>query len=283
LLLLSIVALCGDLSGCIILPIPVARRSGDITNYRSNIGAQSPTPLVQGSTTRRQVLFDLGEPDGRGTGDQWFTYQSVSRRGGLHWAFIAGSEGGGGGIGSIDNWDTARRLTIRFDERGTVVSFAVDQKNCTNSFMDSADCPSASGKDIAQAEEDRRGEQLISSSGELLGRYDYFQMRRESEPGCLLKHPEVYASGNRLIVTQHRLVWRAMRNGGVPHWDSLSFGDIEDVKTLETHFLQSWIPLQTRDGSCVFVRIISGPSLNPTRKARAQIAAAVTASRAEGH
>src|SRR5215469_13361685 len=115
-----------NLAGCVILPIPVARSSGAVATYRSNVDDQVSATLVRGSTTRRQVLLDLGEPDGRGADDRWFTYQSVSRRGGLHWAYIIGAEGGGGSIGSIDNWDTARRLTIRFDDRGVVSNIAFD-------------------------------------------------------------------------------------------------------------------------------------------------------------
>jgi outer membrane protein assembly factor BamE (lipoprotein component of BamABCDE complex) len=156
LLLVSIAALLGNLAGCVFLPIPVARSAGAIASYRSNIDDQVPATLMQGSATRRQVLLDLGEPDGRGAADRWFTYQSVSRRGGLHWAYIAGAEGGAGSIGSIDNWDTARRLTIRFDDRGVVSSVAFDRKNCTDSFLDSATCPSASGKDLTKADEEHR-------------------------------------------------------------------------------------------------------------------------------
>jgi hypothetical protein len=276
--LASTVAIAANLSGCIILPIPVARTAGAVNTYRSNIGDQTPTPFVQGTTTRRQVLLDLGEPDGRAADDSWFTYEAVSRRPGLHWAYVVGVEGGNGSIGAIDSWDTARRLTIRFDERGVVAAASLDRKNCTNSFLDTANCPSAVGSDIAQADEERRGEQLIASSGSVLGRYGPFELLRGTGAACAFRHNLPESGGDQFIVMQQRVAWRDRRQ----HWDSVAVADIEDVKPVEKHMMARWIPVATRDGSCLFVHLqtILQSSNN---EAQMQIGAAVTAARAAHH
>jgi hypothetical protein len=281
--LLAIGMLLGNLSGCIILPIPVARTSGAIPTYRSNIGDQAPATLVQGSTTRRQVLLELGEPDGRGADDRWFTYESVSRRGGLHWAYVVGAETGRGAIGSIDDWDTARRLTIRFDDRGVIAGVSLDQKNCTNSFLDSADCPSASGEDLAKVDEEQRGVQLIAASGDVLGRYRSFELLRAGGSDCSLGHREPYASGDQFVVTQQRLVWRNRQQ----RWDSLALDDIQGVRAIEDHMFQHWIPLEVRDGSRLCLRITESDGRHmpgwSTNDAHNHIAAAVTAARDGNH
>src|SRR5215469_2626292 len=77
------------LSGCIAVPVPVSHHAGPEPGSRANIGDAAPPTVVAGRTTRVQVLMNLGEPDGRGEGDSWFTYQSIENRGGVHWA-IAG-------------------------------------------------------------------------------------------------------------------------------------------------------------------------------------------------
>lgn len=273
-MLLASLALGSSLAGCVVVPIPVARTSGADPAYRSNLGEQAPPSLVQGSTTRRQVLLELGEPDGRGLDDQWFTYTSVSRRGGLHWAYYEGWMGGGGRIGSIDNWDTAQWLTIRFDDRGIVSSVSLDRKNCTNSFVDTHDCTSPRETGPTAADGERRKAQLMAASGLVLGPYT-LPIERESGPGCSFNHlaPGYVAA---LTVTQCGLVWRYQASG---QWGSLAFEDIEDVKAVEGH-LPPRLPILSRDGSCLFILGEVGRG-QKVEDLRPQIVTAVAASRAE--
>jgi outer membrane protein assembly factor BamE (lipoprotein component of BamABCDE complex) len=285
--LFAIVALGASLSGC--LPIPVPRTSGANSAYRTEINDRVPESLVQGSTTRRQVLLELGEPDGRGSDDEWFTYQSVSRRGGLRWAVFIDAVFAGG-VTTLDSWDTARRLTIRFDEQGIVSSVSLERKNCTDKtdFLQGFDCPSASGDDLAKADMKRRDEQLIASSGAVLGRYKYFPfaIRRGSSPKCSYEGhlTELVANGKRgqvtLIVTQRRLLWQ--RNwGGDQFWDSVAYEDIEDVKPImEGGLMHHRVPMPAHDGSCLFLESIDNRTLE---KIRGQIVAALAAARTGDH
>jgi outer membrane protein assembly factor BamE (lipoprotein component of BamABCDE complex) len=118
------------LSGCLVLPVPVHQSSETSSESRANVGPNTAPRIVPGSTTRTDVLLMLGEPDGRGDDDRWFSYRTHVSRGGWHWAAVWVAAGAGGGGAPIDDWEAVRRLVVRFDERGVVSSVESAQKNC---------------------------------------------------------------------------------------------------------------------------------------------------------
>ena len=79
---------CGLLHGWWSLPVPVPRSSGPAASSRAEVPKNLPGEIKAGEATRREVLLLLGEPDGRGDQDRWFTYGSSAGRGGVGWSLF---------------------------------------------------------------------------------------------------------------------------------------------------------------------------------------------------
>jgi hypothetical protein len=111
-----------------------------------------------------QVLMNLGEPDGRGSFDSWFLYESIENRGGLQWTLAALGWNGNEVTGPIGNRDVSRRLLIKFSPDGTVSDVSLHSKEC-NLWGGTQDyglggpakgnCPDPRGTDLI--EEDAKG------------------------------------------------------------------------------------------------------------------------------
>lgn len=124
----AIAVLVGTLAGCIVLPVPVHQGSAPSAESRTNIEGTAPQ-IVVGRTTRTQVLLTLGEPDGRADDDRWFSYRTQLSRGGWRWAAVWVGLNGVGGT-PVGDWNTVRRLVVRFDDSGVVASVEAQEKNC---------------------------------------------------------------------------------------------------------------------------------------------------------
>jgi hypothetical protein len=235
-------------AGCVVLPIPVERNAAPNPASRANIEDKPPPSIVSGETTRAQVLLTLGEPDGRGLGDAWFTYGSVAERGGVHWYFVAVA-GTGAGAGPLDNWDNSRRLTVRFDERGVVTDVAVDRKNCNAVAYNT--CLSARGGDLAEVDARRAA---LATAGPLVATYKDFLLIGPVHQRCgsWPLFPRIENDGT-LTLGRQGLVWYS--SGYKGDWVNLSFADVEAVSAPVRHGLFTWVPVQKKDGSCFYFRI----------------------------
>jgi hypothetical protein len=109
------------LSACPV-PLPPTYDSGS----RQNVGDVIPEFIVNGETTRDDVLLRLGEPDGRGPGDRWFAYGSKYSKGGVLFVMAAGGGAAAAGVQSI----RFRRLVVSFDEDGVVTDSAFVERVC---------------------------------------------------------------------------------------------------------------------------------------------------------
>lgn len=109
------------LTGC---PVPLVPRYEG--GSRQNVGERMPDFIVEGTTTRDDLLLRMGEPDGRGPEDRWFAYGSRYNEGGV--LFIAGAPGGVGGVGVSSI--RYRRIVVRFDDRGVVSSTGFVERTC---------------------------------------------------------------------------------------------------------------------------------------------------------
>ena len=118
---LMAVACAAFLTGCPV-PLPPTYDSGS----RQNVGELIPDFIVNGETTRDDVLLRLGEPDGRGPGDSWFAYGSQYSKGGVLFVMAAGGGAAAAGVESI----RFRRLVVRFDEKGVVTDSAFVERVC---------------------------------------------------------------------------------------------------------------------------------------------------------
>jgi outer membrane protein assembly factor BamE (lipoprotein component of BamABCDE complex) len=96
------------------------------------LGDRSPSFIVQGQTSREEVLYALGEPD---TGDdQWFSYVSASRHGGVG-TLIVPIRGGGEIPDAHTQRVLFRRLTVQFDSDGRVSHFESESKTCSIGYF----------------------------------------------------------------------------------------------------------------------------------------------------
>ena len=115
-------AACALLSaGCIpIVALPTLDSSS-----RGNVPAAVPSDLLVGTSSRIDVLLALGEPDGRGPDDRWFSYASTKT-----W--------GTGGVlivpplisGVFAGGESVSRLLMTFDEAGSLSEARLENRKC---------------------------------------------------------------------------------------------------------------------------------------------------------
>jgi len=123
-----VASLCAALSGCMAIPYPIPPL-GYTQDSRHNLSDAVPAFIVQGQTSREEVLYKLGEPDDAFNADQTFVYISSNAR-------------GGGGILVIPMIGNSfpdfkkqrmlhRRLIVEFDTSGHVTSATSATKTCS--------------------------------------------------------------------------------------------------------------------------------------------------------
>jgi len=109
------------LGGCGPTIIP----AGYMAASRQNIGERLPDFIIEGKTTREEVLVHIGEPDERGHFDRWFAYDSQR-------------SAGGAAISIVGNTPLAvgaytmryRRIVFNFSDQGVVTSASFAQQEC---------------------------------------------------------------------------------------------------------------------------------------------------------
>lgn len=249
--IVAAVLFCAPLSGCIVLPVPVPTAAGPHASSRTNVGASVPESMVVGQTTRTQVLLALGEPDGGAADESWFVYGAVERRGGLRWAWVAavGAGYGGGAVGGgpLGNWDSSRRLTIRFDESGIVSGASVEQRDCTLGHG----CLDVAGGDISRADDAARNAQLRAAAGSVIAAYDTVQflpVPAQSRCEFSWRAFSKMTTAGPLEIRERALYWRYNAQ-----WTELALGDIRAVRPLESWGSLWGIPVEKRDGSCMLL------------------------------
>jgi hypothetical protein len=106
---------------CVPIPIP----SNPVGGWRQNLGDSMPTAIVEGKSTREDVLLALGEPDRRGADDRWFTYESAYGLGGVMLVGLPHPV-------ELASRDTTRYrvVMVRFDPRGVVVEARFAEHVC---------------------------------------------------------------------------------------------------------------------------------------------------------
>lgn len=246
--------LAAAVTACLITPVPVIQKAGPEKSSRANIAETSAASIGTGSTTRRQVLLSLGEPDGRGTDDLWFTYGELARRGGVTWAmFFAWF--GSGGADTFKELDVSSRLTVHFDEVGTVSSVSFESRDCTEKgvfVVGSGACLSAVGADVPDT--GRAFQLIIPPAGAVLARHSTYVTSRTDGAACMLDAGSELNYGGALAVTEQALV----RLKGVDEWEYLPWDDVRDVGVIESNSVGTgrWIPLFATNGSCYFFTVI---------------------------
>ena len=123
--ILTVAAVVSALSGCVDLKPP-----RDVGGSRSNVGEQLPAFIVEGKTTRDDVLLQIGEPDERGYFDRWFVYQSQRSFGGAAVGIVPGLVAGAEAV-------RYRRIVVSFDDAGVVAKASfVEQEQVESFYLD---------------------------------------------------------------------------------------------------------------------------------------------------
>jgi hypothetical protein len=210
--------------------------------------------------------MELGEPDGRGSADSWFLYESIENRGGLHWA-VAGAGGSAVGAGPIGNWDVSRQLIVKFSAAGTVSDVSLKRKECSlwGGTADlgltqlKGDCPDPRGSDFIRELSLADGEaKAFAAIGAIVSRYDTLLYAESKPQTCDFPAFDQERSGESFIVGEHAVIWQ---DSLTKVWSTLSLESIEEVRPLERHYLNWRIPIKRRDGSCMFVTVVKGRSV----------------------
>jgi outer membrane protein assembly factor BamE (lipoprotein component of BamABCDE complex) len=252
-------AACALLSaGCI--PI-VALPTLDSTS-RGNVPTAVPSELLVGTSSRIDVLLALGEPDGRGPDDRWFSYASTKT-----W--------GTGGVlivpplvsGVFAGGESVSRLLITFDDAGSLSEARLESRNCPQAGLyvsaaaatarqansSTSYCLNPAGTDSPEAkyEETAQLAALRPDPGALVARYERVFLIQNAGPGC--KFPDSRAGMGNIILTSRALILEqgTNRSGDDAKPVVLRFDEF-DVMPPQRHAAMRWIVLQRNDHTCVF-------------------------------
>lgn len=278
------------MSACI--PIPLV--SGYDADSRQNIPARVPEFVVQGKTTRADVVLALGEPDRYADDGSWLLYGSDYSQGGLALVAVGAAPGAVGAFGIAEEKMRYRLLIFRFDAAGVVSSTALTEKYCPEWSMvaapgpDSAPIPcfDLSGDKLAVS--DRAA---IAAPGEqVIGTYPHviWWKGREQPPGVsMLLKPREQGEWADLSITDGSLVLTPSQNPApgpdffylvVPLQETarLPFASIKEV-SLRSRYFVTFVALTLADGSRSSIQVMThaGPSLYSWDNTQTKAAAAM--------
>ena len=116
--------------GCVPLPTTQVEKR----QFERNIDEQSMLVFAIGKTTRREILLDLGQPDGVMDDERTFIYLSDATEAGYRWRFLYAVPAGPymavvGVTGETSGPQSEElcRLTIWFDEKGLVKDYKFER------------------------------------------------------------------------------------------------------------------------------------------------------------
>lgn len=115
------------LSGC---PVPIPPL-GYLGESRTNLPDRVPGFIVEGKTTRGDVLLGLGAPDSHSPDGSWFAYRSARHSGGIVLVMAAGGGAGGAGVFGYEE----RLLVVRFDAGSVVVDATLEARVCSRGVV----------------------------------------------------------------------------------------------------------------------------------------------------
>jgi hypothetical protein len=113
------------LVACVPMPVP----SHSVMGSRENLGVSMPGAIVEGKSTREDVLLALGEPDRRGIDDRWFTYESAHSLGGVAIVLVPPGYAEPAVLATREAM-RYRVVVVRFDLQGVVTSARFAEHVC---------------------------------------------------------------------------------------------------------------------------------------------------------
>lgn len=260
------------LQGCVVVPIPVSQSLGVSRDTRSNLDTETPNAFVPGESTRADVLLQLGEPDGRGDDDLWFSYGNRLKRGGLQWAACGAALSGSAGCLPISKVYRSQRLIIRFDANGRLREQSFEPVDCAGS----GDCLSASGADIlVKARLAVAVRALDAELGQVLSSWQPFLYGKSEDATCRNRvnilerlldiapaHVRLQDSGFRqptgaLDIRHGGLSWSDEHPDSDPGWEVVSLPIATDSQVLPVTSYHRYpiVPVRRADGRCTLLAI----------------------------
>lgn len=237
------------ISGCISLPFPLA--SGPLPDSRTNIAEQVPSSIAVGRTSRRDVLLELGEPDGSGPNDAWYSYGSAFSHGGLGILTVSY----GASYDARHNVEV-RRLFLQFDPSGVVSSVSLETKRCPMWTSDllrhvSLPCLDIQGADVA-------AQKSSPPPSSLLGQYKNILRR----PGECPTHGRLTAEGafgtlqifaNTMLLVpalREQQEYSAYLKPPLSAAIEIPLEQVQSVEYVKGRWFFKWLNLHMKDGSC---------------------------------
>lgn len=266
LFLASLALVAAAAPGCV--PFPVT--PGPFPDSRTNVPAEVPPTIATGHTTRREVLFELGEPDGLGPGDRWYSYGSAISHGGVGGLFPTRSD-----IAALTRESVEfRRLLVRFDAAGVVSDVRIDTKHCPFWYgpgMAGASGPNASIPclDIRGGEiESRTLKEPAAAAGSVAGEavLSHFKnvIRRAGDcPVHSTPHIHEADYPGELQILPDALLFvlparrQMQRSAFIEHPEVLTrvpLAQIESVEPIKGPWVWAWVNVHMTDGSCSSVQ-----------------------------
>ncbi len=220
----TIAALCALLAGC---PIPIPPLGYEASS-RGNVPAQRPDWLVDGKTTREDVMLRLGTPDAEAWNGDWIGYLSSKHRGGI--GFVIGGAGGGAGGFAVSSF-TDRRLVVWFDSHGIVTKATADEKDCPRGYMAGEATGSCLGfADIGEPANISPGGAAMPAEATIESFYDVAWTTPFYDVGTFQIPPNYAAFRGPLRLTDGSLVASGKRaGGGGDGYVRIEFNDIADI------------------------------------------------------
>lgn len=117
------------LVGC---PVPLPSGGYEETS-RANIPAARPDWIVEGTTTRADVILRLGSPDEEARDSSWIGYLSSRHEGGV--VFVVPVLGGFGTPLAVESYNE-RRLVLWLDKRNTVSKVLFEVTPCSRQSVE---------------------------------------------------------------------------------------------------------------------------------------------------
>lgn len=197
------------------------------------------------------MLLQLGEPDGSGPGDAWYSYGSAFSHGGLGILTVSY----GASYDARHNVEV-RRLFLQFDPGGVVSSVSLETKRCPMWTSDllrhvSLPCLDIQGADIAL-------QKSSPAPPALLGQYKYVVRR----PGDCSTHGKLTAEGVtgtlQVFPDEMRLVpstpeqkeYSAYLQPPAGESIAISLGQVRSVEYVKGRWFWKWLNVHMQDGSC---------------------------------
>jgi len=117
---LALAALVSNMTGCIILPVPVSYHTH---GSRKNLRSEDTQWLVPGQTTRAQVVLRLGEPDEIEDDDSRLVYRWEK----IYLQVWVAVGGGYSGAAGPTDYGRDYALELTFDLRGALINQALHE------------------------------------------------------------------------------------------------------------------------------------------------------------